>query len=122
MDMERVIQEAYDNGYLRGYAKGKADTEECTCCEYRVGDECCYSDVDVKADRPTWIPCSERLPSEQGQYLVTTYAYNNYHYVDVLSFHKGKFYEIDSEWGDVVDNGVVAWMYLPKPYGEREGE
>ena len=52
MDMERVIQEAYDNGYLRGYEKGKADTEECACCEYRVGDECCYSDVDVKADRP----------------------------------------------------------------------
>ena len=52
MDMERVIQEAYDNGYLRGYEKGKADTEECTCCEYRVGDECCYSDVDIKADRP----------------------------------------------------------------------
>ena len=25
MDMERVIQEAYDNGYLRGYEKGKAD-------------------------------------------------------------------------------------------------
>ena len=69
-----------------------------------------------------WIPCSERLPSEQGQYLVTTYAYNDYHYVDVLSFHKGKFYETDSEWGDVADNGVVAWMPLPKPYGEREGE
>lgn len=67
-----------------------------------------------------WIPCSERLPSEQGQYLVTTYAYNDYHYVDVLSFHKGKFYETDSEWGDVVDNGVVAWMPLPKPYGERK--
>ena len=25
MDMERVIQEAFDNGYLRGYEKGKAD-------------------------------------------------------------------------------------------------
>ena len=25
MDMERMIQEAYDNGYLRGYEKGKAD-------------------------------------------------------------------------------------------------
>ena len=69
-----------------------------------------------------WIPCSERLPSEQGQYLVTTYAYNDYYYVDTLSFHKGKFYETDDEWGDIVDNDVVAWMPLPKPYGERKGE
>lgn len=67
-----------------------------------------------------WIPCSERLPDERGQYLVTTYAYNDYYYVDVLSFHKGKFYSTDSEWGDMVDNDVVAWMPLPKPYGERK--
>ena len=25
MDMERMIQEAYDNGYLRGHEKGKYD-------------------------------------------------------------------------------------------------
>lgn len=25
MNMERMIQEAYDNGYLRGYEKGKHD-------------------------------------------------------------------------------------------------
>lgn len=97
MDMERVIQEAYDNGYLRGYAKGKAD-------------------------RPTWIPCSEKLPSKQGQYLVAFPLCNGEPWVYVLSFCKGKFYETDDEWGDVEYDDVTAWMPLPEPYGEREGE
>ena len=29
-----------------------ADSSECVCCEYRIGDACCYSDVDIKEDRP----------------------------------------------------------------------
>lgn len=39
-----------------------------------------------------------------------------------MSFRKGKFYETDDEWGDVEYDDVTAWMPLPKPYGEREGE
>ena len=76
-----------------------------------------------KADRPQgWIPCSERLPSEQGQYLVTFPLCNGEPWVYILSFNKGKFYETDDEWGDVEYDDVTAWMPLPKPYGEREGE
>lgn len=69
-----------------------------------------------------WIPCSESLPSEQGQYLVTFPLCNGEPWVDVLSFCNGKFYEIDVEWGDVDYDDVTAWMPLPKPYGERKGE
>ena len=66
------------------------------------------------ADR--WIPCEERLPSEQGQYLVTVSLCNGEPWVDVLSFCKGKFYETDDEWGDVEYDNVTAWMSLPKPW------
>lgn len=69
-----------------------------------------------------WIPCSESLPSKQGQYLVTFPLCNGDPWVYVLSFCKGKFYETDDEWGDVEYDDVTAWMPLPKPYGEREGE
>ena len=62
------------------------------------------------------IPCSERLPSEQGQYLVTFPLCNGDPWVYVLSFSKGKFYETDDEWGDVEYDDVTAWMPLPKPY------
>lgn len=81
-------------------------------------------------DIPQWIPCSERLPSDSGEYLVTVGTHDAF--VDVLYYGKplmpnrkvkGKcFYRADDEWGDIVDNDVIAWMPLPKPYGEREGE
>lgn len=85
--------------------------------------ECMDELMEMVADRPQgWIPCSERLPSEQGQYLVTFPPCNGDPWVDVLSFHKGKFYETDDEWGDVEYDDVTTWMPLPKPYGERKGE
>ena len=63
-----------------------------------------------------WIPCEERLPNKQDDYLVTIPLDNNSAYVGVLHFHKGKFYDTDSEWGDVIYDDVTAWMTLPKPY------
>lgn len=75
------------------------------------------------ADRPQeWIPCSERMPNKQSDYLVTISLYDNSTYVDVLHFHKGKFYEIDSEWGDVEYDDVTAWMPLPKPWKGADDE
>ena len=70
------------------------------------------------ADRPQgeWIPCSERMPSEQGQYLVTFPLCNGEPWVYILSFNKGKFYETDDEWGDVEYDDATAWMPLPKPW------
>ena len=72
------------------------------------------------ADR--WIPCSERLPSEQGQYLVTFPLSNGDPWVYVLSFCKGKFYETDDEWGDAEYDDVTAWMPLPEPWKGADDE
>lgn len=69
-----------------------------------------------------WIPVTERLPNKQDDYLVTIPLDNNSLYVDVLHFHKGKFYETDSEWGDVVYDDVLAWMPLPEPYKANQTE
>lgn len=77
-----------------------------------------------------WIPCSERLPSEQGEYLVTV-TYEGDTYVECLHYGKPTmanrevkgecFYDSDEEWGDIVyDTEAIAWMPLPKPYGERK--
>lgn len=60
-----------------------------------------------------WIPVTERLPEEEGQYLVSC---NNDYEVEI-----GRFY-IDGEderwfncdWSNPED--VVAWMPLPEPY------
>ena len=63
-----------------------------------------------------WISCSERLPSESGDYLCTIPLDADETYTEVLTFHKGRFYEDDAEWGATFHDDVLAWMPLPKPY------
>lgn len=67
-----------------------------------------------------WIPVSERLPKEDGQYLITVkYKHVNDSYEDVYAEH-GEWY--DGRWdmfcfghcGEVEE--IIAWMPLPKPY------
>lgn len=69
---------------------------------------------------PHWIPCSERLPEENGQYLITIkYKHVNDSYEDVYAEH-GEW--LDGKWdmfcfghcGEVED--IIAWMPLPEPY------
>ena len=76
----------------------------------------------ARATEQGWIPCSERLPSEQGHYLVTFPLCNGEPWVYILSFNKGKFYETDDEWGDVEYDDVTAWMPLPKPWKGADDE
>lgn len=84
-----------------------------------------------------WIPCSERLPDEEGRYLVTVLLYfDEYPYVSVSSFahdlesvdkygfegrKRAGWYSYDDEYGYLERDGVVAWMPLPEPYRE-DGE
>lgn len=59
-----------------------------------------------------WIPCSERLPEEIDDYLVTVKDRHGDTYVMIKSFFPN--WEL---WFDVPNNGTVtAWMELPKPY------
>ena len=95
-DIEQAqIQKAYD----LGYAEGKADAVS------------------------HWIPCSERLPEEKGQYLITVKYKHVDGYDDIYAEH-GEWY--DGKWdmfcfghcGEVED--IIAWMPLPKPYERKE--
>ena len=67
--------------------------------------------------QPQWTPCSERLPEEFGEYLVTkkTTGWNceEYNSNDIAYFDNEGFHKADK---------VLAWMPLPKPYGgESDG-
>lgn len=78
-----------------------------------------------------WISCSERLPSEDGRYLVTypLLRWQN-NWINLMHYGKpsmpncevkGKcFYVSDDEWGDVVYDNIIAWMPLPEPYREEK--
>lgn len=90
----------------------------CASAKYRVPYiEQAFENISTIDAVSEWIPCSERLPSEQGHYLVTFPLCDGEPWVYILSFNKGKFYEADSEWGDVEYDDVTAWMPLPKPWG-----
>ena len=55
-----------------------------------------------------WIPCSERLPDQNGKYLVV----GRQKAINILKFDGGRWY---GKWG------VVAWMPMPDVYkGEEE--
>lgn len=68
-----------------------------------------------------WIPISERLPEEDGQYLITVKYKHVDGYEDIYAEH-GEWY--DGKWemsffghcGEA--EGIVAWMPLPEPYQE----
>ena len=67
-----------------------------------------------------WIPCSERLPKEYGNYLITKHNGD----VDVGTIDpkkKGVWSACDAD-GFYWIREVVAWMPLPEPYKEEKNE
>lgn len=106
--------------------------------EYYYCDGC--GDIEVlkdlpAVDAPRWIPCRDRLPDKDGDYLVTYekgYA-EDYGFSDIgiapfevdcegfgiwqEHFHPVSLGSLGSEW---VEIQVTAWLPLPEPYKEEE--
>ena len=61
-----------------------------------------------------WIPCSERLPEEDENVLVTDEDY----YVDIARYSYNAWCEdpIIEWWNGEYRIFPIAWMPLPKPY------
>ena len=75
-----------------------------------------------KADIPTWTPCSERPPSEYGNYLITTEDGE----VDIGTYDPDnglKWSGCDAHGFYLFSNGaILAWKPLPTAYkGEDNG-
>lgn len=65
-------------------------------------------------EAPSWIPCSEMLPAEGDDYLVT--LINGLGDIEICVTPFGRF-----GWGSTFDDEeVIAWQPLPKPYKEEE--
>lgn len=88
-------------------------------------------DLAIKAlEQTEWIPVTERLPEETGEYLVYTDSdeifikpYDEYerdfgYWYEEFSEETGG--KIGEEWRSADDNcmKVVAWKPLPEPYKE----
>lgn len=65
---------------------------------------------------PQWIPCSERLPSEEHNlegFLTTVRCYDESD-VFIQVYENGKFGHWDGE-KLIPNDDVIAWMPLPEP-------
>ena len=80
-----------------------------------------------------WIPVSERLPEENGHYLVTYHEWSKGEYLPkfdftcekILRFYRGEF-KMPVCCNDKIEQDigreVIAWMPLPEPYREEAAQ
>lgn len=61
---------------------------------------------------PEWIPVSERLPKNSGNYLI---AIADSNYTNGQYYKISWFYPSNEEWS-YRNAAVIAWMPLPEPY------
>lgn len=71
-----------------------------------------YNELLPVTPQPKWIPVSERLPEEDGCYLVTTTGTNN----DIIDIA----YYTDDIWHKA--SRIIAWQPLPEPYKAEGSE
>lgn len=80
-----------------------------------------------KTEKVGWIPCSDHLPTEEGEYFVqlennhmrTAYFAFNLNMVDNFDFFMKEtagFYGYNSGYGYYSMDDVVAWRPLPEPW------
>ena len=113
-------------------------------CDEELCDDCHIARkiveklTELPPAQPGWIPTSERLPEEDGQYLTTCKSFlAGYDYTDIFSFksdiydeyephrqeHKPGWLSYSDETGWFEMSNVTAWMPLPTPYrgGGQDG-
>lgn len=81
---------------------------------------------DCESKGVEWTPCSERLPNENDDYLVTlengvvkTLGYST---TQRTTYPKGFYHIKDGFSWRQKQNPVVAWMPLPEPWGGADDE
>lgn len=104
--MGRIIPKGSVVEIIRDFEYGGINMYD---CEYN-GGRCIYEeqwlgDKYVNPKIGGWIPCSERLPEEEGVYLVTKPNFGNW-VVDTMCFCRCSF----------TDKYVIAWQPLPEVY------
>lgn len=92
-------------------------TALCKSNRISVGETIALENAIKELEQTRWIPCSERLPEESGDYLVTTKWKGSYSGDVYIETNMAVYRKKSKEW-DCVD--VIAWAPIPQPYAESE--
>lgn len=103
---EKAINEA---GYLP--SKKPEDLNRREAVVYRKAKRCVLFGAEWM-ERNMWVPVTERLPEERGQYEVTTFLRSGGRIVETWGFDPEGEEEYIEEWRD----RVVAWKFPTAPY------
>lgn len=106
------------------------------CCVCPHCDNCDVNeDGTIERKKGEWIPCSERLPEEDGEYLVwMQWNFEEEPSYSIVNYDANA--EAFGEWHEYFDSytmgslgsdfrsfeRVFAWMPLPEPYEEEKDE
>ena len=102
--------------------------EECAehTIEYAAGWKACIDWIKTLPTAPHWIPVTERLPEEYGEYLVSMKNTKPPHNIFINICEGEEDYTWDAEkrrfnfnWltdDEYEDFEVIAWLPLPAPY------
>jgi len=115
VDIDDVTELIHDLQCLQTYKLGINETTVLVSLDAVVGvfaDHIRAKRLGKDTNVPTkWIPVSERLPKEEGDYLVTDEAagiaevlIDEYMYCD------------DGAWAWLYSQHAIAWMPLPEPW------
>jgi hypothetical protein len=144
-----LTQDAFDELMQRAYAQPE-HTNSCytnswciDCKEYDTENKCCprynrvikqtlddaYRHGETEAEarfhaQQRWIPCSERLPEEEGWYITTIEnektgrrrIENDLFAIGIAEAHGNTPYKFCK---DGYRQKTIAWMPLPEPYREE---
>ena len=82
----------------------------------------CKDVLDYLEQEPKWIPVSERLPKpNECVGNVCRYCLIQNEYGDMMVARwDGQGWEQMYQYGEYIEDEVIAWMPLPKPYEPQE--
>ena len=123
IDADALIK-IIENTYLEGDSKLSFRVDGATE-DTLIGK---FQTIDIISDMPTvcdieWIPVSERLPTpRETENMIAKYYLIQNEYGDMMvARYVGKGWE-QMYQHDYIEDKVVAWMPLPKPYEPQESE
>ena len=125
---EKILErlEAKKQYFQKFYeADGKTEEDECINKATQLAFDDAKNIVQEVAEeyKDGWIPCSERLPEDNGVYFVTLDDDIMPRCIDVRNFRNGVFEQrfiVSPLQGKCPEEKVVAWMPLPEPYKEND--